>query len=80
MVIPVTPIFVLSRAKIVSSKHTYPLWAFAKLKSIALSALAVAALASIPAVAGEDEFTFRMVRNPGLNPTFSNFLLVFAFE
>ena len=47
---------------------------FAKLKSIALSALAVAALASIPAVAGEDEFTFRMVRNPGLNPTFSNFL------
>ena len=41
---------------------------FVKIKSIALSALAVAALASTPALAGnndEDEVEFKMVRNNG---------------
>jgi hypothetical protein len=50
---------------------------FAKIKSIALCALAVAALASTSALAGnndEDEVKFDMVRNPGLNPAFPNFL------
>jgi hypothetical protein len=50
---------------------------FARMKSIALSALAVAALASTPALAGnndEEEFKFDMVRNPGLNAAFPNFL------
>ena len=49
----------------------------AKMKSIALSALALAALASTPALAGnndEEEFKFDMVRNPGLNAAFPNFL------
>jgi hypothetical protein len=43
---------------------------FAKLKSIALCAVAVGALASTPALAGhndEKEVKFDMVRNPGLN-------------
>jgi hypothetical protein len=47
------------------------------MKSIALSGLAVAALASTPALAGthdEDELKFDMVRNPGLNAAFPNFL------
>jgi hypothetical protein len=51
---------------------------FAKMKSIALSALAVATLASTPALAGndhEEELKFDMVRNPGLNAAFPNFLL-----
>jgi hypothetical protein len=51
---------------------------FAKIKSIALSALAVAALASTPALAGnndEEELKFDMVRNPGLTIAgFPNFL------
>jgi hypothetical protein len=50
---------------------------FAKMKSIALSTLAVAALASTPVLAGnndEEEFKFDMVRNPGLNAAFPNFL------
>ena len=50
---------------------------FDKVKSIALCAMAITALISIPAVAGqqgEDEFTFKMVRNPGLNAAFPNFL------
>lgn len=50
---------------------------FAKMKSIALSALALSALASTPALAGnkdEDEIKFDMVRNPGLNAAFPNFL------
>jgi hypothetical protein len=48
-----------------------------KMKSIALAALAVAALASTAALAGnkdEEEFKFDMVRNPGLNAAFPNFL------
>jgi hypothetical protein len=48
-----------------------------KMKSIALAALAVAALASTAALAGnkdEEEFKFDMVRNPGLNTAFPNFL------
>src|SRR6516165_4140394 len=50
---------------------------FAKMKSIALCTLAVAALASTPVLAGnndEEEFKFDMVRNPGLNAAFPNFL------
>jgi hypothetical protein len=50
---------------------------FAKLKSIALCALAFAALASTPALAGnndEKEVKFDMVRNPGLNAAFPHFL------
>jgi hypothetical protein len=48
---------------------------FAKMKSIALSALAVAALASTPALAGndhEEELKFDKVRNPQILDT-SNF-------
>jgi hypothetical protein len=48
-----------------------------KMKSIALAALAVAALGSTAALAGnkdEEEFKFDMVRNPGLNAAFPNFL------
>jgi hypothetical protein len=48
-----------------------------KMKSIALAALAVAALASTAALAGnkdEEELKFDMVRNPGLNAAFPNFL------
>jgi hypothetical protein len=45
----------------------------AKMKCTALAALALAALASTPALAGnnddEKEFKFDMVRNPGLNAT-----------
>jgi hypothetical protein len=54
-----------------------PLNRFAKVKSIAFFSLAVAALASTSALAGnndEKEVKFDMVRNPGLNPAFSNFL------
>jgi len=50
---------------------------FAKMKSIALSALALSALASTAALAGnndEEELRFEMVRNPGLNAHFPNFL------
>jgi hypothetical protein len=50
---------------------------FGRVKSMALCTIAIAVLASTPAVAGnqgEDEFKFEMVRNPGLNPAFSHFL------
>jgi hypothetical protein len=50
---------------------------FAKVKGIALFSLALAALASTSALAGnngEKEVKFDMVRNPGLNPAFPNFL------
>jgi hypothetical protein len=49
---------------------------FVNCKTAALAALALASLASTPALAGdkEDELKFPMVRNPGLNAAFPNFL------
>jgi hypothetical protein len=52
---------------------------FGKVKSIALCAVAIAVLTSTPAVVGQQtafpqEFKFAMVRNPGLNTAFPNFL------
>jgi hypothetical protein len=50
---------------------------FGKVKSIALCAMAIAVLTSTPAVAGVligEVFKFNMVRNPGLNPAFPDFL------
>ena len=50
---------------------------FVQWKTAALAALALASFASTPALAGvkdDDELKFPMVRNPGLNAAFPNFL------
>lgn len=51
---------------------------FGKVKSIALCTMAIAVLTSTPVVGQQtafpQEFKFNMVRNPGLNAAFSNFL------
>jgi hypothetical protein len=57
--------------------RTTTLKRFVHIRAAALAVLAVVALASTPALAGnkdEEEYKFDMVRNPGLNAAFPNFL------